>query len=53
MNQTSNEKTNLEEGEPYAGKLARTVLRGRGCGNAALLPDYLLSCDSAEAGRIG
>lgn len=26
--------------EPYAGKLARTVLRGGGCGNVAALPDY-------------
>jgi len=25
--------------EPYAGKLARTVLRGGGCGNVAALPD--------------
>lgn len=28
--------------EPYAGKLARTVLRGRRCSNALLLPDMHL-----------
>lgn len=28
--------------EPCAGKLARTVLRGRSCGNVALLPDHLM-----------
>ena len=29
----------FEKLEPYAGKLARTVLRGRGSRNGALLPD--------------
>ena len=32
--------------EPYAGKLARTVLRGRGGSNAVLLPDTG-NCDDA------
>jgi len=31
----------LERLEPYAMKVARTVLRGRGGGNAAPLPDHL------------
>ena len=31
----------LQRLEPYAGKLARTVLRGRGGSNAVLLPDGL------------
>ena len=31
----------LQRLEPYAGKLARTVLRGRGGSNAVLLPDKL------------
>lgn len=34
--------------EPYAGKLARTVLRGRGCSNASLLPDIVV-CPATSA----
>ncbi|NTU85898.1 MAG: transposase, partial [Chloroflexales bacterium] len=34
----------FERLELYAGKLARTVLRGRGGGNAALLPDTSQAC---------
>ena len=36
--------------EPYAGKLARTVLRGGSRGNATLLPDQML--DDLESGEL-
>src|SRR5689334_12316660 len=36
----SSPQRTCERLEPYAGKLACTVLRGRGCSNALLLPDF-------------
>ena len=38
--------------EPYAVKVARTVLRGRGGGNVALLPDVRSSLGSGIARHI-
>lgn len=35
--------------EPYAGKLARTVLRGRWCSNASPLPDIIPLAGKAGA----
>jgi hypothetical protein len=39
--------------ERYAGKLARTVLRGVGAGNSPRLPDYLVDvCDYLNSPRV-
>ncbi|EBR7620815.1 hypothetical protein F6778_18415 [Salmonella enterica] len=40
----STRRLNLLRLEPYAGKLARTVLRGRRRSNALLLPDIAHPC---------
>ena len=41
-------KDAFERLEPYAGKLARTVLRGLGAGNRARLPDLCVNDFSGQ-----
>jgi len=43
----------LQMHEPCAGKLSRTVLRGRSPGNRGLLPDVLLALNQIEYKKSG
>ena len=50
---TASERLNraLQEPEPPALKGARAVLRGRGCGNTPLLPDFSVNTVKAEQSK--